>query len=269
VQKVASDGGAGSDGGNGSSDDRSSSGGAGGEAGASERPCDLPVAGGEGSVCAAEGGASPEGEPSGASGAFGGEGCDITYTEGHGDLYVTFDGALGLAIRSTFGTEPAEILADPSRVCVVVPGESYALAEAMGGAPDSPDYSFLGVEAGQPFWILPATPRGGMPWFGASTEAVPLGRYTDDEVRLAIAAIELPDGGQLAAWSTSTFGAPTTIFSTSERTLSHAFPRGAHVHFNWAFSVAGSYAVTFEVEGRDDDGLEQSASSALRFMVRR
>jgi surface-anchored protein len=138
----------------------------------------------------------------------------------------------------------------------------------MGGAPDSPEYAFLGMEPGQPFWLLPATPRSGMPWFGTSTEAVPLGRYAGDEIRLVIAAMELPEGARLAAWSTSAFGVPTTIFSTATRTLDHTFTRGAHVHFNWAFSVAGTYAVSFKVEGRDDDGLQQSPLSPLRFLVR-
>jgi surface-anchored protein len=268
-QEVRNDGGASSHGGDGiSGEGGSDSHGLGGQAGEPQEPCDSALAGGSDSECAADGGTSEEGELGGASGAGGGEGCDFTYSEGHGDLYVRFDGALGLAIRSSFGSEPSEILADPSRVCVVVPGASYALAEAMGGAPDSPDYAFLGVDAGQPFWLLPATPRTGMPWFGASTEEVPLGRYMDDEVRLVIVATELPEGGQLAAWSTSTFGVPTTIFSTSSKALNHPFARGAHLHFNWAFSVAGTYTVTFRVEGRDEDGLQQSLASPLRFLVR-
>jgi surface-anchored protein len=44
-------------------------------------------------------------------------------------------------------------------------------------------------------------------------------------------------------------------------------PRGAHVHFNWAFSVVGTYTVTFMVEARDEDGLQQSLRSPLRFLV--
>jgi len=246
-------------------------GGAAGDSGSTGEPVWLAGAGGladTGAAGASEGGTSSGAFPAGGAGGDEGEGCELTYDEGHGDLFVVFDDGLDLSIRSTFGTDPSEILADTSRVCVIVPPASLALAQSMGGAPESSDYAFLGVSAGEPFWLLPATPRAGMPWFGASTEDVPAGRYAHDEVRVAITAVEMPEGGQVAAWSSSTFGVPSTIFSTATSSLAHSFPRGAHVHFNWAFSVAGTYTITFTVEGDRDGSPEVSPPSPLRFEVR-
>jgi surface-anchored protein len=228
----------------------------------------------------AEGGAAGGGEAGGeaplagapAAGAGGGDGdedCELTYDNGHGDLFVGFDGGLQLSVRSTFGGPPPEWLAETSRVCVVVPAASRALVESMGGAPESSDYAFLGVRGGDPFWLLPATPRAEMPWFGASTEDVPSGQYDGDEVRVAIASVEKPERGQVAVWSTSTFGPPTALFSTVTGALTHSLPVGAHLHFNWAFTVAGVYTLTFTVQGEQGGSSDLSPPSPLRFVVRR
>ena len=248
-------------------------GGAGGAAGAGSAAGATASTGGAGGTDddAAAGGAPLAGAPAaGAGGAAGGDtgvDCELSYSEGHGDLFVRFEGGLDLAVRSTFGSAPPEILAETSRVCVVVPPASRALVEAMGGAPDSDQFAFLGVSAGAPFWLLPATPREGVPWFGASTEDVPSGYYDGNELRLRIAALELPAGGQLAVWSTNTFGVPSVLFSTTTDVLTHAFPRGAHVHFNWAFSVAGTYAITFAVEAERAGTTEHMLAAPLRLLV--
>jgi surface-anchored protein len=239
-----------------------------GAGGAAGDPGAVRAVGGAG---AAEGGATGievplAGAPTGGAGS---DDCELTYGEGHGDLFVRFDRGLDLSVRSTFGSASPEILAETSRVCVLVPAASRALAESMGGAPESADYAFLGVSAGDPFWLLPATPRAGMPWFGASTEDVPAGRYDGNEVRVAIASIEMPTSGQFAAWSTSSFGVPSAMFSTATGMLTHFFPIGAHVHFNWAFSVSGTYVITFIVEGTHDGTSDLTPLSPLRFLVGR
>ncbi len=236
------------------------SGGEGGAAGA-----DSGAAAGAGAPLA---GAPTAGDDDVGGANAGGEACELTYSEGHGDLFVGFDDGLQLSIRSTFGASPPERLAETSRVCILVPSASRDLAEAMGGAPDSDQYAFLGVSGGAPFWLLPATPREGMPWLGASTETVPSAYYDDNQVQVRIAALELPEGGQLAAWSTSTFGVPSVMFSTKADVLTHSLPVGAHLHFSWGFSVAGTYTVTFSVEGARDGAWEHGPAAPLRFVVK-
>jgi surface-anchored protein len=199
-----------------------------------------------------------------------GEDCELSYTEGHGDVFVVFDRdppGLDWRLRSSFGAGAGETLADASRVCVVVPAASRVLTQSMGGAPVSEDYAFLGVAPGDPFWLIPQTPREGMPWFGISTENVPQALFTGDEIEFVVTEIETPDGGNLSAWSSGTFGAPSPIFATTVGKLAHSFGAGAHVHFNWGFTVAGRYALRLEVAGRRD-GVRRSASNVLTFLVR-
>lgn len=214
------------------------------------------------------GGSSGDPDPTEGSGGGGGEDeCEYLYDEGHGDLFITLDGGLGLRIRSAFGAGSAEILVEPSRVCVVVPPASYALTESMGGAPDSEAYAFLGVPPGEPFWLLPQTPRIGMPWFGASTEGVLHGVYDRDEVELVLEAVNGPDGAHVSVWSTDTFGAPSPLLSTALGRLTHVFSTGAHVHFNWAFSAAGTYLLSFRIRGERNGTEEESQPTPLRFLV--
>lgn len=192
--------------------------------------------------------------------------CEYAYREGHGDLFVVFDGSLDLAVRAAFGG-PAETLVEPERVCVFVPPESYALAEAMGGAPDDGAFAFLGVPAGQPFWYLPQTPREGLPWLGASTEGVPGAVYDRNELEIAIVPLAMPVGGNVSAWSTDTFGEPTPIYSTVTNVLTFPLLVGAHEHFHWAFTVAGTYTLSIVVRAARSGVVESSAPRQLRFVV--
>ena len=194
--------------------------------------------------------------------------CELSYSEGHADLFVVFDaGELSWKIRSSFDLGAPETLVDPSEVCVVVPAASYALAQSMGGAPATEDFAFLGVPAGQAFWLLPQSPREGMPWLGASTEDVPVAVYDDDAIELTITAAGVPFGGALAAFSSGTFGAPSVIFATAIGKLAHSFRVGAHVHFNWVFTVAGSYELSFVVGAKRAGLRESSAPNRIRFLV--
>jgi surface-anchored protein len=150
---------------------------------------------------------------------------------------------------------------------MVVPRASYELSEELGGAPDSAAWAFLGVDSGEAFWLLPQSPRQGMPWFGASTEGVPRGLYEGDQLTFAITQIDLPSGASLSAWSSDTFGAPAPIFSTADGLTEHVFSVGAHVHFNWAFTQSGQYAITFAISGLRDGAVQASLPQILRVEV--
>lgn len=202
----------------------------------------------------------------GAAGSDGSSDCELRYTEGHGDVFIGYDAGLSLSIRSAFGAT-SEQLVDPARVCVSVPAASHALTASSGGAPDGEEFAFLGVAPGEPFWMLPASPRAGMPWLGATTEAIPSGRYTGDRVVLSITAVEVPLGGDVSVFTADPLGVPSVIYSTVTGALAHTFPTGAHLHFYWAFTVAGAYTLTFQAEGAHRDGVDVSPAAALRFVV--
>jgi surface-anchored protein len=206
------------------------------------------------------------GGASGEAGSDGSSDCELRYTEGHGDLFIGYEAGLQLSIRSAFGAMN-EQLVDPARVCVIVPAASYELTVSLGGAPEGEEFAFLGVPAGEAFWMFPASPRAGMPWFGAATEAIPSGLYADDKVVLSITELERPANGDLSMFTTDALGAPTVLYSTVTGALSHAFPTGAHLHFNWAFTAAGAYTLTFRAEGTLRERIDSSPYVALRFMV--
>lgn len=217
-----------------------------------------------GSDPALDGGSSDGADDAGAYDA--GADCDRVYREGHGDLFISFAAMLDIAVRSSFGGS-AEVPVAPESVCVIVPFESYELAESQGGVPDSDKYAFLGAAAGEPFWLLPQSPRAGMPWFGLSTEGVGATLFESGDLELTIVDVHMPDGANLAAWSSDTFGEPGPIFTTASGKLAHRFSVGAHVHFNWGFTSAGTYTVYFQVSGERGGVLEESTAHSLRFLV--
>lgn len=211
-------------------------------------------------------GAGAGGDVAGLAGLAGAAGahdsdCELVYDTGHGDLFIHDQDGLRVSVRAAFG-DGQETLQQPERVCVLVPHASYALAQSLGGVPDRPDFAFLGLPAGSAFWLLPVTPRAGMPWLGASTESLPPARYAEDEVVLSLAVVERPAEGDVALWSTSPIGAPNVLFATSTATWQHAFAVGVHAHFNWGFTRAGDYTIEFRASAaRLADG-EAGASSA-------
>lgn len=194
--------------------------------------------------------------------------CPLTYSEGHGDLYfVEALERLDLRLRSAFGGASAESLQEPERVCIVVAASSLELTRARGGAPSSADYRFLGVPAGEPFWLLPQSPQNGIPWFGFSTEALATGHYVGDSVQLELALLSAPAGAHLAVWSTGALGAPELVFSTFEGVVVREFSVGAHLHFNWSFSHAGDYRLQFRARAEGLIGAIGSVSRQVRIQV--
>jgi surface-anchored protein len=197
------------------------------------------------------------------------EACPLLYSEGHGDLFVAFDEGLRLMLRSAFDPQRPETLEPAARVCIIVPAASRTLAESFGGAPAREDYAFLGVSPGAPFWILPAVARADMPWFGLSTEQVPRGHYTGDELQIVLSDVSGPDDGAVAVWSTTGLGVPQAMYSSAQDLRSCSFAVAAHLHFNWSFSMPGEYRLRFRPEGeRTRDGqLEQGPDAEFRFVV--
>lgn len=205
----------------------------------------------------------------GGGGAPGDEDCELLYTEGHGDVFVDFEDGLSVRVRAAFEGGSTETVEPAERVCVVVSRASRELAESLGGAPEDARFGFLGLPTGEAFWLLPASPRAGMPWLGASTEAVPQGQYLDDQVTLTV-EVEAPAGGELAVWMAGTFGDPSVLWATATQKLAHTFSVGAHVHFNWAFTRPGRYALVLRARGATLGSLAQDVSepARLRFLVR-
>jgi surface-anchored protein len=206
--------------------------------------------------------------------------CPYRYTEGHGDLYVTYDleTGLGFGLRSAFknsafknstGESGAGETVQPlTSACLIVGLKAMELSLEYGGAPAGSDFAFLGIPAEDAFWLLPQVARTGLPWFGLSTEGVPR-TGLGERVQLSLRAIEVPDRAKLSVWSTDTFGRPAVLWSTYEQTLSAELNTGVHAHFNWAFTEPGHYSLEFtaNMTGAADSPPVPSKPGVLRVVV--
>jgi surface-anchored protein len=231
----------------------------------SSQPSSVAGAGGSG----AGGGAASSVSSSAAAGA-GGEDCALWYEEGHGDLFVSYDPdteQLTLWIRAQLA-EPTETLHSLDDVCIHVPRSTYDEVLAAGGRPVGNDWDSTGVEAHEPFWLLPQSPVPGVPWFGLSTEGGPPAEILSGDISLAYALAAVPLGGQLSQYSVGTFGNPVFLLSSSAGELSYSRPPGIHEHLNWTFSSPGWWWVDVVATAPLSDGvLLSSPPGRLRMWV--
>lgn len=141
-----------------------------------------------------------------------------------------------------------------------------AVPESIVNRPAGSQWDFLGVSAGQPLWVLPATELPGMLYLGAAAEEVPANTVTpwspgDSRipggnfpwVRLNVVDVRGP--GRFSAYTTDSFGNPVVWVSRSSggNHVPGGLPsslfllEGGHAHFNWAFSAEGDYEVDWRV----------------------
>jgi surface-anchored protein len=159
-------------------------------------------------------------------------------TLGHVDvLDVDYaSGTLSLDLRD--GTvSPVDDDVDPATV------ELHALPASKTTVPSTAAYAFLGT-AGSDVWILPQQQNANVLWPGWSTEDVAAGALVGNTVSLTLVSATGP--GQVALYTTNTFGTPTVKFNTADGLPdSFAVAYGTHAHGNWAFKAAGTYTLTF------------------------
>lgn len=152
--------------------------------------------------------------------------------------------------------------------------------------PEGAQWAFLGVEAGDPFWFLPATERDDIIWPGMAAEHTDLALLApweaNDPRRSAQAtrwiAVDLVDlrftgegTGHLAMWVTDIGGAPLIFWSTAAPHPSgnrYLMAAGSHNHMAWGFSAPGVYEVDVRASTVLADGsVSESAVETLVFVV--
>jgi len=140
---------------------------------------------------------------------------------------------------------------------------------AAGGRPQGAAWDALGVAAAEPFWLLPASPQEGLPWFGLSTEGIPPGlQLVDGAVRFDFTITSGPDLAQFSSYAVDPFGAPSFHLSTTDGLMGYSRPTGVHEHMNWTFSAAGWWTVEVVISAEETRGaIFTSAPAPLRFYV--
>lgn len=132
----------------------------------------------------------------------------------------------------------------------------------------NPSFDFLGVTAGQLFYLLPQSQNPELVYLGVAAEEMANGTFVDDQVSLHLKSVNGP--GHFSIWE-STGSGPSLLMATSDGITPEdrlLIGTGTHAHFNYAFSARGSYDVTFEAVATLPDGtVTTSGNVTYRFLV--
>jgi surface-anchored protein len=134
--------------------------------------------------------------------------------------------------------------------------------------PAGSQWSFLGA-TGSSTWVLPNTENPNLPFLGIGSEEIDSGVFTGDQFSLYLKAVSGP--GFFSLYDLDEFGDPILLMNSGDGiTLADALTvgTGSHSHFNWAFSAAGDYTLTFEAVGDSIlNGLTSSGNVDYLFTV--
>lgn len=181
-----------------------------------------------------------------------------TLTSGHVDvLDAEWDGSeLHLHVHD----EETDTEYEPADVTLSVPDAALVA---------NPGYGFLGT--GGQIWLLPdteaAADAAGVLFAGVSTEHLTTGVFTGDNVVYQLVSATR-DGAATDDFSIYT-GGGVRWFDSNTGTASYksrTFAVGSHNHANWAFEEAGTYQLTFRVQGTVG-GVTESATDTYTVVV--
>jgi putative ABC transporter-associated repeat protein len=131
--------------------------------------------------------------------------------------------------------------------------------------PDDPAYAFLG-DKGSAIWVLPQVEQAGVVWPGWNTQDPDVTAAIDREVTWRLHGVRGP--GRFVLFLNGNFGAPTTIFTTTEPTPQETgIEAGTHVHGNWVFSAPGTYLLDVEMTASTKDRKDVADRQVLRVHV--
>ena len=190
---------------------------------------------------------------------------------GHGDIGAGYDsGTLGVGFHfEGTGSEAAFGINGP-----ISSGEAPSDAHIIGitTAPTTrlsgTQWNFLGVNAGENFFLLPETEVVGLPFLGFGLEELTASEWAGD-LTWTVNSIASPSGSTFSIYSLDTFGEPNVLASTSQPT-NNSFEQsaGTHSHYNLAFSQAGTYEIAFRISGTNNaDGFKESDFATFTFQV--
>lgn len=151
----------------------------------------------------------------------------------------------------------------PDDVILRVRGGGFASElGARQPMPDNEVFSFIGVNPGDPFWLLPSVERSWLVWPGIAienTDSNLLHSYVETDSRVSDApaqwvSIDLlsvdfqgEGSGNLSMWQA---GSPPRLywstFSEPAEGNRYFIFRGTHEHMNWGFSQPGLYEIEIQ-----------------------
>jgi len=157
-----------------------------------------------------------------------------SWSEGHGDLSVNYDG-----VDWSFSFRHEDAVND--QIAVLDQNSKEII-------PEDSRFNFLG-DAGAPIWIIPQVAQPEILFLGMNAESTAKGAFGEDLFNFQLTTIYAP--GDFFVWKTSLNEIDVNINSSdgigeSDRMQ---FPARAHFHKNWGFNSPGTYRLGFTANG--------------------
>lgn len=196
----------------------------------------------------------------------------VYYSYGHADIGLAEEAEVSLHLHAHAGAIfDGSPLADdtefePEQVVIVVPNTTQ-FSRPAGSA-----WDFLGNAAGDPTWRLPASNAAAVaenaPFLGIGAEDAELGAFVNDQLTLALVAVNGP--GYFSLYNV-TLGTPVVKMASFDGIDANdviTVQAGGHLHFNFGFSAPGLYEITFLAKAVDASTQEELSSQATyNFLV--
>lgn len=165
----------------------------------------------------------------------------VEYSEGHGDIGLAFhDGELELHYHFADG---AVLDGAPLASGVEVefePNEAYVRVGDNTSSTAIANIPFLGLTAGDPFWVLPSTNQSGRPFLGIAAEELSASEFSNATISLT----DFRGPGEFALYNFDGNGVAQVTWQTNDGVDSSDLLNlaiGGHDHFNYAFTAPGVY----------------------------
>ncbi len=195
----------------------------------------------------------------------------VDISHDHVDIGVGYDGDWEFEVHD----ETSDTAYEPDDVRFIVNPEFSATARSA-----SSSYDFIGVGAGETYYLLPTTQHPELPYLGFATEEMNpadfmawdtgdsrLDGVTAKWVRFDLLSVSGP--GDFSAFTT--FDGVTDWMASSDGITAEDslyVLAASHAHYNIAFSALGNYEVTFSVTSMLSNGqLSTSAPATFSFAV--
>lgn len=175
----------------------------------------------------------------------------VELVEGHADIGLAIVEGVDNSWDLHIHNHETEEEFHPDEALLMVNANAWTMRS--GGAV-SPSYDFLGVGAGQHFFMLPEIENVNQLFLGIAAEEIAVGTLQNGSARLQLISVNGP--GVFSVWSEELAG-PDLRMGTFDGVGLNDFvmvPEGGHSHLNYGFSAAGLYAVTFQASGYLADG---------------
>ncbi len=191
----------------------------------------------------------------------------LPYTEGHMDIGVRMvDGELVGYWKNDFAVIDGQITAPDYPAAGLRALGVFDAATPPLSRPAASAWDFLGVDAGEPVYLLPS---GGVPntvpYLGFSTEDPSLVALGADDYRFTLIDMTGPEDGVFSLFLGSANVPMNTL--TGFPAGSILIEAGDHLHYNWGFSHPGTYDLYFEFEALSGSTVITNGSDMFRFQI--